>query len=269
MLFPDEGYFFGMGAFETVALEEGRPVFLEAHYKRLNRAVDFLKLPVTMDEVREKVGETLEDPGLHTGRKALKITVSAKNLLVSARENPYGEKDYEEGFSVDFSCVRRNETSPFTYHKTLNYGDCIYEKRRASERGIRELVFLNTKGALAEGATSNLFFVKGERLYTPCVSCGILPGIVREYLLAQYPVEEREIYPEEIGTFDEMFLTNSLLGIMPVAVFKNRADAAADLPAVGSAGGKDGHRFASRRVTDRLKRWYQNVRELPGEITGM
>lgn len=238
MLTPDEGYFFGMGAFETVAVEEGNPVLLKEHYERLFHAMDFFHLKLSEYELEEKVGKALEEPLMKIGRKVLKITASEKNLLVTTRENIYGEKYYERGFTADYSCVRRNETSPFTYHKTLNYGDCLREKHLAHNRGIDEPVFLNTKDILAEGATTNVFFVKNGAIFTPSVECGILPGILREYICERNPVQETEIYPEEIEIYEEMFLTNSLLGIMPVV-------------SLGS------HCFSSRSVSQRLMEEYR------------
>lgn len=70
----------------------------------------------------------------------------------------------------------RNETSPLVYHKTLNYGDCILEKRAAAAAGINEKVFVNTKGQISEGTVSNIFFVRKNMIYTPQLSCGLLPG---------------------------------------------------------------------------------------------
>lgn len=217
MLEADEGYFFGIGAFETIAVEKGTPIFLEAHYRRLCRAMEFLKLEISIEQVKEKAEEVLAEPRLQEGRKVLKITVSPKNLLVSVRENTYTEKDYERGFAAAYSKVRRNETSPFTYHKTLNYGDCLFEKRRAKAEGIDEPIFLNTRGEICEGATTNVFFVKGGELFTPPVSSGLLGGILREYLCERYQVKECVIRPEDVTGFEEMFLTNSLLGVMPVS----------------------------------------------------
>ncbi|MGM9640053.1 MAG: aminotransferase class IV, partial [Faecousia sp.] len=216
MLEPDEGYYFGLGAFETVAVEEGRPVMLKEHYARLFRAMEFFCIKISTDELEEKVGNALAAPGMKTGRWVLKIAASKKNILVTTRKNTYSECDYERGFTADFSHVRRNETSPLTYHKTLNYGDCLLEKRRAHCRGIDEPIFLNTKGAIAEGATTNVFFVKNDRIYTPTVSSGILPGIMRAYICESDRVQETELYPQELTQFEEMFLTNSLLGVMPV-----------------------------------------------------
>lgn len=67
----------------------------------------------------------------------LKIVASSENILFLTRENHYGPADYEKGFRLAYSKVRRNETSPLTYRKSLNYGDCILEKRAVVVRKSR------------------------------------------------------------------------------------------------------------------------------------
>lgn len=211
----DEGFLFGLGAFETIAVRGGRPVFLDRHLRRLEGTLAFLGIS---GEVRaEEVSACLGSAGLTEG--ALKIAVSEKNRLFLPRENPYRETDYERGFTVDFAKGRRNEYSPFTYHKTMNYGDCIWEKRQAAARALNEAVFLNSRGEICEGCVSNIFFVRAGRLFTPELSCGLLPGIVRGYLLECYGAVEGRITAEEIAQFEECFLTNSLMGVMPVVRF--------------------------------------------------
>ena len=93
---------------------------------------------------------------------ALKIAVSQENVTLSFRENPYTKEQSEKGFLLDLASTVRNETSPFTYLKSLNCGENILEKRAARRRGMDEPVFINTKGQLAEGATTNLFFGKNR-----------------------------------------------------------------------------------------------------------
>lgn len=244
MITPDEGYFFGLGAFETIAIEDSVPVFLQEHLNRLQCSLDFLHLEIPREMLEKKVADALVSPGLQTGRHALKLTVSEKNILTSTRPNAYTSADYERGFTTDFTTVRRNETSPLTYHKTLNYGDCILEKRRAKERNIDEPIFLNTQGAISEGATTNVFFVKNSRIVTPKLSCGLLPGVMRQYLCAHYEIEEVTLYPDDIPNFDEMFLTNSLLGVMAVTLLGD-------------------HRFPSRETSRKLLNNYRTFcREL-------
>lgn len=216
MLMEDDGYYFGIGAFETISVEQGKPQFLKEHYKRLMHTLKFLEIHRDLEEIKKKTEEALAEGEMQNGRKALKVTVSQENLIINVRENPYKKADYERGFSAAFSSIRRNETSPLVFHKTLNYGDCIMEKRKGKKAGIDEPIFLNTKNEISEGATTNVFFIKDKKIYTPAKECGLLPGIIRQYLLETYPVEEKQIFPEDISQYDEMFVTNSLLGIMPV-----------------------------------------------------
>ena len=156
-----------------------------------------------------------------TDHGVLKIVCSAENMFFQMRKNIYSEEDYAKGFVTDISKVRRNETSPLVYHKTLNYGDCILEKRAATAAGINEKVFVNTKGQISEGTVSNIFFVRKNMIYTPQLSCGLLPGILREYVMSKFSVVETIIYPDELMYYEECFVTNSLMGVMPVKQLGN------------------------------------------------
>ena len=212
----DEGYSFGLGAFETIAVKDGKLIFLDRHLRRLDRALHFLKIG-TLDErgiTEKQVIGYVKQQKLTDG--ACKLTVSKENVVFQQRQNPYTDDIRRTGFVMDFSSVRRNETSPLTAYKTLKYGDCILENRQAHGLGMNERIFLNTKGQISEGTVSNIFFVRSGKLYTPDLSCGLLPGILREYLCETENVEEAVIYPAELGQYEECFVTNSLMGIMPV-----------------------------------------------------
>ena len=209
----DEGYQFGLGAFETIAVEENCPVFLEWHLERLREAIDFFGFSwkITEEEVWQQLRR---EPIVHG---ALKVIVSNRNVVFLTRENHYTQEQYQRGFRMEFSPVRRNETSPLVYYKTMNYGDCILEKRRAGTLGLDELIFLNMRGEISEGTTTNIFFGKNGKLYTPRKECGLLPGVMRRYVMSEMETEETVMIPEQLQKFDECFVTNSLVGIMPAA----------------------------------------------------
>mgnify|MGYP005785827617 CR=1 FL=1 len=232
----DEGFQFGLGVFETIAVRKGRAVFLEEHLARMNASMEALEIPgrVTPRWALEELGALF--PEKEDG--ALKLIASGKNQVALRRENHYTEADYEKGFALTQSPVLRNETSPLTCHKTLNYGDCILEKRSLKGSPFQEKIFLNSRGELTEGTVSNLFFVDRGRIVTPKADCGLLPGIVRGYLFSAAGAEEKVIRLEEVEEFEECFLTNSLMGIMPVRSFGT-------------------FRFPERRVTEALRRRYQ------------
>lgn len=236
----DEGFQFGLGAFETIAVEAGKPIFLDKHLKRLERAAEFLYLGtlsergITEKQILRYLEEQAQLPESRANfanitqfsesrenfsditHCALKIMLSKENVVFSMRANPYTPERYEKGFVLDISPVKRNETSSLVYHKTMNYGDCILEKRNAAAAGVDERLFLNTKDQICEGTVSNIFFVKQGKLYTPDNRCGLLPGILREYICETQHVEEVIIYPENLKEYEECFVTNSLMGIMPV-----------------------------------------------------
>ncbi len=216
-LLLDDGFSFGLGAFETIAVENGMPIFLEQHLKRLRTAAAFLCIDFSATGITHRaVHDYLENQQEDLSHCALKIILTPQNTIFQLRKNPYTQQSYQAGFSVDMSRVRRNETSPLVKYKTLNYGDCIIEKRAAFAAGKQERIFLNTKGQLCEGTVSNIFFVREGQIFTPLLSCGMLPGILRSFVCETIPVQEQIIYPQDIATFDECFVTNSLMGIMPV-----------------------------------------------------
>ncbi len=212
----NDGYQFGLGAFETLPVSQGRPVWLEAHERRLRYTLDYLGIELSSDweNCLWDYVYSMDD-----GDKVLKILTSDKNISFTSRVNPYASMTNRPGYVIALSSLRRNETSPLVRHKTFNYGDSILAKRKARVEGIDEPIFCNMQGQLTEGAVSNLFFIKNGRLYTPPVEAGLLPGIIRSYLCQCYDVIEKPLYPEDIRTFDECFLTNSLMGLMPVRRF--------------------------------------------------
>lgn len=217
----DEGYAFGLGAFETLSVIHGKPILLDYHLERLYEALDFFGIH---DHDRPEADEILSwiDTKDMPDNGVLKIIISDKNIVRSYRNNTYTEKDYRRGFMISITPVRRNETSPLVAHKTLNYGDNILEKRRAKAKGIDEPIFLNTRGEVAEGAVSNLFIVKDRQILTPQTDCGLLPGTVRRWIIEHFPVRETILTPQDLKTADELFLTNALMGIMPVTRFEEK-----------------------------------------------
>ena len=211
----DDGFQFGLGLFETICLKDKKPILLDWHLERINISLKTFGInqEITNGEVYEWLNANCaEIQKLH----ALKIIVTEKNKVMALRNNPYSSDVLSKGFRLGYSEIYRNETSPFTYHKTLNYGDNILEKRKTKKLGIDELIFLNSHGQICEGSTTNIFFVKNQKIYTPKKSCGLLPGVLRRYILENYECVETEIYPADICNMDECFVTNSLMGIMRV-----------------------------------------------------
>lgn len=136
----DDGFFFGVGAFETIAVSGRVPIFFDKHLARMGEALRFLGIKDDTADLRALVLRACAelDPA---SEMALKLTVTERNRVVSFRQNPYVAPGAKCAFRCDFSDVRRCETSHFTYMKTLAYAENIVEKRYAQERGIDEPLF--------------------------------------------------------------------------------------------------------------------------------
>ena len=209
----DDGFRFGLGLFETILVLDNKAVLLKEHLHRLQESMSYFKIQKHIDE--DAFLEFLEKDQKE-GKSVLKATVTTENFLLERKDYLYKKEDYQEGFSLKKSFILRNETSPFTYHKTLNYGDNILEKRKAALSNFNEPYFINTKGFFTEGATTNLFFMRDNKIFTPPADSGLLKGILRDWVIDNYSVDEKHISQYDYHKYDEIFLTNSLLGIMPV-----------------------------------------------------
>jgi branched-subunit amino acid aminotransferase/4-amino-4-deoxychorismate lyase len=109
-----------------------------------------------------------------------------------------------------------NEASPLAGRKTHNYLENILVLDAAHAVGCYDALRLNSRGRVAEGAISNLFFVRDGVWHTPNLSSGLLPGVMREALLQVLEVEQGEYLPEEVFSAEALFVSNATIGLQPV-----------------------------------------------------
>ena len=213
----DGGFYFAQGVFETILIKK-EAIFLEEHINRLNKSIDIMNLGEHIDI--KFIKNFIKEEKLKN--IVLKIVVTEKNIVFSTREIKYSKEDYENGFKLKLSYVLRNPTSRMTYIKSLSYNENLYEYNKANKEGFNEVVFLNIYGNIAEGATSNIFIIKDKKIYTPKISDGILPGVVRNWVIENFKVCEKHLNKKDLYSADEVFITNSVLGIMKVAQFEEK-----------------------------------------------
>ena len=132
----DDGFSFGLGLFETILLFKGKAVFLDEHLARINQSIIDLDLNIDKLE-KDEVYRYLETNKSELEHEVLKIVLTEKNRLFIKRAYTYTDEDYKRAFSLNISKVQRNESSIFTFHKTLNYADNIFEKKKSKKLGYR------------------------------------------------------------------------------------------------------------------------------------
>ena len=242
----DRGFLYGDGLFETIRAYAGVPFMLDAHLHRMGASAAALGIPMPeRAELGEAVTRLIElnqlgdayvritvTRGLHTGALA-PAEPAEPTVLVEARKlHPYPPELYANGATVVVSSLRHDSDSPLRRHKTTNYLLSILAKREARERGADEALLLDAAGHVAEGTTSNIFCVRrhGGRdstLLTPPLDMNILPGITRATVLDLAPeagieTGETRFTLDDLCSADEIFLTNSLMEVMPVRSVDDR-----------------------------------------------
>jgi branched-chain amino acid aminotransferase group I len=228
----DRGLLHGYGLFETMRSYRGRVFRLEQHYQRLTEGAAILDipLPLSLDDLHAAIDALLERNALPDARIRLTVTAgpvaqageaTPSALLVAGPPTDYPPELYERGMAAITSAIRRNENSPLSRVKSLNYLDNLLAREEARRMGADHAILLNTQGLVAEGSSSNVFLSNGEELVTPNIESGALPGITRAVVIevareAGLSVREAEVAPERLSAAKEAFLTGSIMEVMPL-----------------------------------------------------
>jgi para-aminobenzoate synthetase/4-amino-4-deoxychorismate lyase len=111
------------------------------------------------------------------------------------------------------------------FHKTTHRPVYAAAWQAATRAGFDDVLFLNRRGEVTEGAISNLFVEKDGRLFTPPVECGLLAGVYRRHILeTRTDVEERVLYAEDLRIADAVYLANAVRGLRRVAIDWEKQD---------------------------------------------
>lgn len=233
----DRGFLYGDGLFETLRTYHKKPFRLEDHIARLLNSAQYLEIPFryTPQQIYQVIEQLLTENNLTDAyiRMTLSRGSGVNGLIPTGRENStfvihakplplYAVSLYETGTSLFTSHRKRSTTCPVSRHKTLNFLTNYLIKKEAIENGAHDALILNTDNHITECAVSNIFIVEGNAIITPPVNANILPGITRKIILELS--KKSNIYTAEelfgldrIFHADEVFITNSLMEIMPIS----------------------------------------------------
>ena len=220
-----DGLLCGFGLFETMRSYKGNIVHLDWHLGRLKKSAKLfmLKLPADI-ELRKAINKTVELNGFADAYVRLTCWKGIERTdisVIARRYTPFAEAVYRRGFHLYLSPIKQNEPLFLSRFKTTSR--LLYEflYQQAKDNGFDEVLILNSRGFVAEGSRSNLFIAKDKQIFTPGLTCGCLDGITRKWVFAIAREHKINIYQVNITLgdcyrSDEVFLTNSLMGIMPV-----------------------------------------------------
>ncbi len=221
----DRGFRYGMAVFESLRVTEGAAEFFEQHAQRLVQACAEREITVAENAI--------------AAAAPLFVTEGASGfarLYVTAGDGPATAPAEDPGVFV----FLEGRTPPSaddaweitlhdeSYHplfgglKTASYWFNCDALTQARRRGFDETLLFNDRAELVSASMANVFVLRGDRLCTPPRTSGTRAGVIREWVIARRKVEECRLRREDVVNADEIFLTNSWIGVMPVATVEGR-----------------------------------------------
>ena len=240
-LSQNRAFGYGDGLFDTLKYFKGEVQFLEEHYFRLMSSMRMLRMKIpatfTLEAYGEEIRKTLEANEMKAeGRVRVNFyrtdgggyepRSNQSEFLIEVGELPPVPKaQLEVELFKDFHLSSGLLSTIKTNNRIVNVLASIF----ANENDLQNAILINEKKELVAAANGNLFLVKEGRLLTPALQCGCINGIIRRKIIEtiqkdeELEIEETSISPFELLKADEVFLSNSLIGIQSVHRYRKKS----------------------------------------------
>jgi len=225
----------GDGVFDTLLVVDGQPRFMAEHLLRLSHDAGVMGIACP-ENLQDHIDTMLETHKaiVSKGRYAL-------NTLITRGKTERGLKTPEhEDIQLALRLtpvpnifspvhahiarnVRRNEGSPLSQIKSVNYGDNILAMREAEYKGANEAFLLNNAGHITCATSGNLYARIDGQLYTPPLRDGVLNGVIRSVLIPALNIKEQTLSEADLISAENLYISNSIRGIVPVATLNGDA----------------------------------------------
>jgi branched-chain amino acid aminotransferase len=227
----DRGLTLGDGVFDTLLAVDGTPQDGRAHFERLRRHAAVMGIAIDTAGWEETAAALLARNGFTAGRHAVRTTVTrgpgTRGLAVPAAPLPAVIMRAAPAPAPALSCrviiarhMRRNEGSPLSRIKSLNYGDNIMAWREAAATGADDAIMLNNAGNVACATAANVFICVDGAWLTPPLADGAMDGVVRARLLDDGFAHEGTITGAMLARCDDILLTSSVAGKRPATLME-------------------------------------------------
>ena len=201
------------GIFETIQWNGWEFLLADDHLDRLFSSASALGFEFDRDAVVAALSGKARELLTLGGRHRVRLTQHRDGNVTLASE-PFSLDASGQPVRICIAAERVDSRDPLLRHKTVIRERCDRAFREAQESGFGEVLFLNERGEVTEGAISNILARIGRRWFTPPESCGLLNGVYRRYLLRTRPwISEKSISLEELRQADMVLICNSLRGM--------------------------------------------------------
>lgn len=234
----DQGFLYGDGIYETFRSIGDRLYQFPQHYRRLQQSAEALcyPMPYGQEELEKILLELRRRNGLEHAYYRITITRgqgeigfqrkmhSELTCLVIGREfQGFAEEHYRQGIALQVARTRRNAPEAINPKiKSISNLNSLLGKLEARAAGAFEVIMLNNREHVCEGSASNVFWIRGQWVFTPSAATGLLEGVTRATIIRL--CEERlnlrvitgEFKLQDLKFSDEVFITSTSLEVMPV-----------------------------------------------------
>lgn len=234
----DQGFLYGDGIFESFRSIGNQLYQFPQYYKRLLQSAEALAYPVTFtqQQLETILLELRERNGLNNAYYRITITRGEGQIgfqrnmdnnltcLVISREfQGFNDSYYHEGIELKVAQTRRNAPEAINPKiKSISNLNSLLGKLEAKASGSFEVIMLNNKEHICEGSSSNIFWARGQWVFTPSAATGLLEGVTRSTImrLCEEKLNLRVITGEfklqDLQFSDEVFITSTSLEVIPV-----------------------------------------------------
>lgn len=235
MTHPSQGRLYGRGVFTTIAVFGGEPFLWKKHWRRISINAEALGIDLSAfpeDDVKGRLQEALEVGKISEGRARVTFyddrpsdvwpteNTAAPPVTISVLAAP--RKKVSRPFRCALSPFVINSRSALAGVKSCNYLENVLALEDARRGGSSESLRANERGHIAGACMANVFWLKGDRMFTPSLSTGCLPGTTREHVLENVECEQATAARDEVERADAVFLTSAGLGVIAVDEFNGR-----------------------------------------------
>lgn len=241
----NRGFKYGDALFETIRIVNGKLLFWEDHYFRLMSSMRILRMEIpmefTMEFLEEEFLKTLAANEFMDKAVRARLTVYRNNggkyapstndcsfvIDIEELDAPFytiGDTSYEVELFKDFYVNADMLSNLKTTNKVLHTVSSVFAK----ENGYQNCLLLNGAKQVVEGINGNIFLVSNKTIKTPPLKDGCLDGILRKKVVEiiskwdDFELEEASISPFELQKADELFITNTIMGIKPITKYRKK-----------------------------------------------
>lgn len=244
LMADNRGYRYGDGLFETMKLIRGKIILESYHFERLFAGLKLTKFQIpslfTTDKLRQNILLLCKrnkcndlarvrlsvfrgNGGLYDENKDLQYLIECWPAEGSV--NQINKK----GLVIDIFPDAKKSCDIYSNLKSANYLPYVMAAQFAEANKLNDCLVSNVKGRIADATIANVFLVKNNLIITPALGEGCVNGVMRRHLIEQlrsasggFELREGVVTKNDIGTFNEIFLTNAMYGLRWVKQFRDK-----------------------------------------------